>query len=145
MIKKKVLKYILVISLIMVIAFVLLNEYCMLGYLESYGFGIKELPRTNLVFLGISKGFTVSSDEDWTTFIGRHDYIYEDLMEKNGYYECDRMGEAGFYSKISEERTNEFDHDFCIVSQNDWCFWFRVYSINNGYRIEDFLGDEAMN
>lgn len=75
----------------------------------------------------------------------RHDYIYEDIMEKNGYYECDRMGEAGFYSKISEERTNEFDHDFCIVSKNDWCFWFRVYSINNGYRIEDFLGDEAMN
>jgi hypothetical protein len=55
------------------------------------------------------------------------------------------MGEAGFYSKISEERTNDFDHDFCIVSKNDWCFWFRVYSINNGYRIEDFLGDEAMN
>lgn len=100
MIKKKVLKYILIISLILVIAFVLLNEYCMLGYLESYGFGIKELPRTNLVFLGISKGFTVSSDEDWTTFIGRHDYIYEDLMEKNGYYECDRMGDAGFYSSF---------------------------------------------
>ena len=30
------------------------------------------------------------------------------------------------------------------MSKNDWCFWFRVYSINNGYRIEDFLGDEAM-
>lgn len=57
-----------------------------------------------------------------------------DLVEKYGYREKDRLGTYLFYEKNeSEEGTG-----FVIGATEDWCHWFRIYVINNDYKIEDF-------
>lgn len=108
-------------------------------YLKRYGYGAKEFPRTMAVFLGLSNGFTVGETkcgtENMNVFIGKHGYIYDDLFEKNGYYESDRMGTIGYYNKSGDR--NE-PCDFIIRDTEYWCTFFRIYEISEDYRIEDF-------
>ena len=106
-------------------------------YLREYGYSANYLPQTLAVYYGLSNGFTVydKPDSDVCVFIGRHAYIYEDLFNKYGYYEIDRMGLLGYYGKAGD---NGNGASFELMSHDEWCHWFRVYSISNGYRIEDF-------
>lgn len=107
-------------------------------YLNEYGYSISLLPQTLAVHFGISDGFTVytNPDNDTSIFIGDHYYIYEDLFKKYGYYECERLGLVGLYNKTGDRKDTV---DFSICSQNEWCHWFRIYSITDGYKIEDFI------
>lgn len=104
-------------------------------YLNEYGYGIKELPKTIAVYFHLSKGFSVEQNEDGTSiFIGRHDYIYDDVFNKNGYYEFDRAGLLGIYTKVGYEEQSKL----YVLSTNDWCHWFRIYKMD-GAKIEDFI------
>lgn len=106
-------------------------------YLREYGYSANYLPQTLAVYFGMSNGFTVydKPDSDISVFIGRHDYIYEEVFDKYGYHETERQGLLGYYGK-SDDNSN--GRSFEIMSHNEWCHWFRVYSISDGYRIEDF-------
>ena len=106
-------------------------------YLKEYGYSVDILPQTLAVYFGFSEGFTVEEiDGETSVFIGKHDdYIYEEIFNKHGYQEIERMGLVGFYK--SSDSTNEH-YDFRISSQKEWCHWFRVYKISDGYKIEDF-------
>ncbi|MEE1042334.1 MAG: hypothetical protein UH854_00050 [Clostridia bacterium] len=107
-------------------------------YLKEYGYSAYALPQTLAVYFGLSNGFTVYEipDSETSVFIGRHDdYIYKEIFEEHGYYEADRMGLLGLYNKTNV-MTDE--KDFSVMSRNEWCHWFRIYSISDGYKIEDF-------
>lgn len=108
-----------------------------LHYLKEYGYGINELPKTLAVYFRLSNGFTVEENRETgnSRFIGNHDYIYKKLLKKHGYYEFDRMGLVGYYNQSGNETDEQ---TFAIVSGKDWCHWFRIYSISDRYRIEDF-------
>lgn len=106
-------------------------------YLKEYGYGANYLPQTLAVHYGLNNGFTVYEKEnsDVSVFIGRHDYVYEEIFSKYGYSEIDRMGNLGCYGKGDDNST---ETSFEILSKPQWCHWFRLYSISNGYRIENF-------
>jgi len=130
-------KKIILVLFILVAVFFVGTELCIMKYLKEYGYGIKELPQTTMVYFNLSKGFTVErTDDNHSVFIGRSNYIYDKVFDRKGYYESDRMGLDGFYSKKGEGREDNY-HDFSIVSSNDWCHWFRVYEIS-GHTIEEF-------
>lgn len=134
------LKNVFLALLVLCFVFFIFTELCILKYLREYGYGIKELPQTTLVYFRLSKGFTVGTNEvnQANIFIGRSEYIYEDVFEKNGYYEADRMGLDGFYHAKDEVKENENTHGFMIYSTRDWCHWFRIYQISRDYPIENF-------
>lgn len=99
--------------------------------LKAYGYGSSELAPATLVYLGLSDGYTVATEDGMTRYIGRHDSEYYDtLMSSNGYECIDRMGTASIYQK---EDTQQL-----IVATDDWCHWFRVYKMGSGHQIEDF-------
>lgn len=106
-------------------------------YLKEYGYSAYALPQSLAVYFGISDGFTVYEipNSDTSVFIGSHYYIYEDIFNKYGYYEVERFGLVGYYKK--HDSANEY-YDFGIGSGDEWCHWFRLYRISNGYKIEDF-------
>lgn len=136
---KRTAKKIIIAVITVLLLFIIFSACNIYNYLRRYGYGAKELPRTMAVFLGLSDGFTVGETEYGTEhmniFIGRHDYIYDDLFEKNGFYQSDRMGIVGYYNKSGDEND---PRDFIIVMTGDWCTFFRVYEISADYRIEDF-------
>ena len=135
--KAKKIRKISFVLLLLFTVFFLFSEISIYRNLKRYGYGMNELPETTLVYFHISKGFTVENDNQNSVFIGRHSYIYEDVFDNKGYYEADRMGLDGFYQKKDEENNNHV-FDFCITSTRDWCHWFRVYRLSDGYTIEDF-------
>ena len=78
--KSKPLKKLLMIIAVIIAAFFVLTEACIYYYLKSYGYGIKELPQTTLVYFHLSKGFSVGKGG---AFIGRHSHkFYDELFEK---------------------------------------------------------------
>lgn len=130
-------KKIFVVLLILFVVFFIGTELCIMKYLKEYGYGIKELPQTTLVYFHMSKGFTVERiDDSHTVFIGRSDYIYDKVFDKKGYFESDMMGMDIFYSKKGEYKEDNH-YDFSIFLSDDWCHWFRIYEIGK-YTIEDF-------
>ena len=136
--KSKKLKKFVLTLIVLFSLFFIATEVCIMKYLKEYGYGIKELPQTTLVYFRLSNGFTVGETDSQTVFIGRSDYIYDKLFEKNGYYESDRMAMDGFYSKIGEIKENNHTYDFRIYLSDDWCHWFRIYYIGKKYPIESF-------
>ncbi|MDE6672040.1 MAG: hypothetical protein K2K16_07560 [Ruminococcus sp.] len=136
--KSKKLKKFVLTLIVLFSLFFIATEVCIMKYLKEYGYGIKELPQTTMVYFRLSNGFTVGETDSQTIFIGRSDYIYDKLFEKNGYYEADRMAMDGFYSKIGEIKENNHTYDFLISSSDDWCHWFRIYYIGKKYPIESF-------
>ena len=103
-------------GLIVLVIFFIITEGCIYRYLKLYGYGIDELLGTTLVYFHLSQGFTVNSWDEHSVFIGRHDYIYDEMFEKNGYYQVDRMGEVGFYHKAVQP------FDFNIISTPLYAF-----------------------
>ncbi|SEL50723.1 hypothetical protein SAMN02910353_02767 [Ruminococcus sp. YRD2003] len=136
--KAKRIKRILIISLTVLAFLLILVEYFIYENLKSYGYGVKELPETTLVYLHLSDGFTVSTEENHSVFIGRHSYIYDDLLQKKGYYKSDQMGLVYSYRKEGKDYKADNVHEFHITASNDWCHWFRVYDMSGGYKIEGF-------
>lgn len=105
-------------------------------YLKEYGYGVDELPKTLAVYCHLSKGFTVEKEESGDSiFIGREDLLfYTYFVEKHG-YKCEQYGST--LSFIESNSKNQ-EWDFSITATEDWCHWFRVYIIDNDYKIEDF-------
>ncbi|MBR1593050.1 MAG: hypothetical protein IJ666_08620 [Ruminococcus sp.] len=136
--KSKGLKKFLSAVLIIFIFFFIISEIFIYKYLKSYGYGTKELPKTTLVYFQLSKGFTVDEEENYSVFIGRHSYIYDDFLNKKGYYKSDQMGLVYSYREENKSYSSDNIHAFSITASNDWCHWFRVYRIGGGYKIEDF-------
>ncbi len=136
--KSKKLKKFVLTLIVLFSLFFIATEVCIMKYLKEYGYGIKELPQTTLVYFRLSNGFTVGETDSQTIFIGRSEYIYDKLFEKNGYYESDGMGMDLFYSKIGEIKENNHTYDFRIYLSDDWCHWFRIYYIGKNYPIENF-------
>lgn len=132
---EKLIGKIIIASLLLFLLYFIVTLIGINHYLNEYGYGINELPKTVAVYFNLSKGFTVEQKEDGeSVFIGRHDYIYEDLLKKKGYYETDRYGAMGLYTKNEKGEETRID----ILSTNDWCHWFRIYIID-GAKIEDFI------
>ena len=136
--KVKRIKRILIISLIVLAFLFIFVEYFIYKNLKSYGYGVKELPQTTLVYLHLSDGFTVSTEGNHSVFIGGHSYIYDDLLLKKDYYKSDQMGLVYSYRKEGKNYQADNVHEFQIIAFNDWCHWFRVYGMSGGYKIEDF-------
>lgn len=112
---------------------VLFVEGSILRALVDCGYGMAELPKTTLVYLKISKGFTTdkSAEDGMIEFIGSSKDNYEELFEKKGYrrmYSLDGMDHYG-------EKDGE-DYDFA-VSCTEKNSWFAVYRISEDYPIED--------
>ncbi|MCM1314261.1 MAG: hypothetical protein NC040_02785 [Muribaculaceae bacterium] len=129
----KIKKIVLIILSLFVIFFVA-TEVCILKYLKEYGYGISKLPETTLVYFHLSKGVTVHcNNKDNSIFIGRHDYIYDDIFSENGYSLYDQMGENFYY-----KNDNNSSGSFCCYLTTDWCHWFRIYKLSPRYKIEDF-------
>ncbi len=59
----KIKKIILVLFILLGVFFVG-TELCIMKYLKEYGYGIKELPQTTMVYFHLSKGFTVERADD---------------------------------------------------------------------------------
>ena len=125
-----------VIIALVLIAFVIFSLFRMNYYLNEYGYGKNELPKTAAVYFHLSKGFTVLEyDNGDSCFIGRSAGTYNDILEKNGWHEVNRLGTVGYYKKYNgkdEPKSIE------VLSSDDWCNWFRVYYIHSG-KIEDIL------
>lgn len=136
--KHKKIKISLLVLISFCVIFIVFTEINIATYLKRYGYGTKELPQATLVYFHLSEGFTVENDGEYSVFIGSHSYIYDYVFGEKGYYEADRMGNAGFYSKKDEKKGNDDTFDFSIISTGDWCHWFRVYELSGGYKIEDF-------
>lgn len=133
-IHKKIIKKVIIIAIFLFFIYFIFTVININHYLNKYGYGIRELPKTVAVYFHFSKGFTVEQNENnKSIFIGRHDYIYDDILKKKGYYESDRMGQLGMYTK----NENEKQYKVYLLSTNDWCHWFRIYNID-GVKIEDF-------
>ena len=136
--KRKKIKIVLLALPILCVIFFLFTEMNIMKYLKEYSYGEEELLQTTLVYFHLSEGFTVGNEGEYSVFIGRHSDIYEDVVGRKGYYEADRMGTTGFYNKKGEIKEEEHIFDFTITSTEDWCHWFRVYKLSDGYKIEDF-------
>ena len=133
----KVFKKVVLGILILIILYFSITVGGIYKYLKEYGYSAYALPQTLAVYFGLSDGFTVYEipNSETSVFIGRHNYIYEEIFEEQGYYEADRMGLLGLYNKTNV-MTDE--KDFSVMSHDEWCHWFRLYSISDGYKIEDF-------
>ena len=130
--KKKI--FIVIIAVIFLVYFIF-TLISINHYLNKYGYSVRELPKTIAVYFHLSKGFTVEQTEDGkSTFIGRSNYIYDNVLKKKGYYESDRHGESGIYTKNENGKLYRLN----LLNSNNWCHWFRIYILDGG-KIEDFL------
>lgn len=113
---------------------VLFVEGSILRALVDCGYGMAELPKTTLVFLGISKGFTTddSTEDDMSVFIGSSKDIYGEYFEKKGYRRVYDLDGVDHYSKKDGE---DYDFAFSCTEKNTW---FGVYKISEDHPIEDF-------
>lgn len=111
---------------------VLFVEGSILRALVDCGYGMAELPKTTLVFLGISKGFTTddSTEDDMSVFIGSSKDIYGEYFEKKDYHKVYDLDGVDYYGKGE-------DSDFGI-SCTEKNTWFGVYKISEDHPIEDF-------
>ncbi|MBR1764525.1 MAG: hypothetical protein IJ746_03940 [Ruminococcus sp.] len=134
--KMKIIKRVLIVLAVGLLAFLLLTEVCIYTYLREYGYGMKELPRTTLVYFHLNNGFTVKEKNGESTFIGRNAIIYEDMLEDRGYKKVDQMGIDLFYKK-GDASDDGRRYDFNLVIGNEGCHWFRLYYLSNGYTIEE--------
>lgn len=126
---------IIIIAILLFLAYFVFTLININHYLNEYGYTIKELPKTVAVYFHLSKGFTVKQTRDNKyVFIGRHDYIYNNVLKKKGYYEHDRAGDMAIYTKNNDDGQSTLS----ILNSSDWCHWFRVYKITGG-KIEDFI------
>ncbi|MDE6712256.1 MAG: hypothetical protein K2K20_00765, partial [Lachnospiraceae bacterium] len=120
--RKKIILFSIIIILFLTlwvgISIVGINEY-----LKEYGYSTNEMPQTLAVYFLLTKGFTVAENENSSTFIGNHYYIYDDILEKNGYHLTEQMGTLYIYE-------NEEQSIIRITSSHDWCHWFRIYTID---------------
>lgn len=132
---KVVIRKVIIVIIFLLFAYFIFTLIGINHYLNEYGYGIRELPKTVAVYFHLSKGFTVNQDEDGSyIFIGRHDYIYDEVLKKKGYYESDRLGLSGIYTKNGDEA----EPNLYVLSTTDWCHWFRIYIMDGG-KIEDFM------
>ncbi|MDE6780715.1 MAG: hypothetical protein K2J40_04550 [Ruminococcus sp.] len=134
--KLSIVKKIVLVILSLFVLFFAATELCILKYLKEYGYGISKLPETTLVYFHLSNGFTVHcNNKDNSIFIGRHDYIYDDIFSENGYSMTSEVfcREAFYY-----KNDNNSSDIFCCYLTDDWCHWFRIYELSPGYKIEDF-------
>ena len=106
-------------------------------YLREYGYTVYALPQALSVYFGVSEGSTIYEilDCESSIFIGKSDYDYSWFFQKHGYDQVDRYGSVVYYKK--QDSINEF-YDFVVWSTDNWCYFFRLCSIGNGYKIEDF-------
>ena len=104
-------------------------------YLNQYGYGSEVLPKVAAVYFHLSEGSTIVdvNENSLSTFAARNP---REIFERNGYYEAERWGTFAMYNKSGNY---EDSGDFFVNDTDDWCFWFRMYCIDNGKRIEDFL------
>lgn len=129
-------KKLIIVLIISIVVFLILwvgyTLYQISYYLKEYGYGMNELPKTVAVYFHLSKGFTVEEVEETgaSIFIGRHNYIYDDVLKKKGYEQIDRNGTLIIYK-------NKDGSIIKIGEQSEWCHWFRVYVITD--RIENFV------
>ena len=135
--KHKKAKTIIVTCLILFALFFTYTEIMIYSYLKQYGYGFKELPQATLVYFHLSDGFTVDTNEHGSTFIGRHDYIYDEVFLWKGYFESDQMGMVVYYAEIGKDHPEGNACGFSVFCSNDWCHWFRVYELSGGRKIED--------
>ena len=105
-------------------------------YLKEYGYGVDELPKTLAVYFHLSKGFTVEEKVNGDSiFIGRENLtVYNYFAAKHGY----KNEQYGLTLAYKQSNSKKEVWDFSITATEDWCHWFRVYIIDNDYRIEDF-------
>ncbi|WP_139199745.1 hypothetical protein [Ruminococcus albus] len=113
---------------------VLFVEGSILRALVECGYGMAELPKTTLVFLKISKGFTPDghAEDGMVEFIGSSKDTYEEYFDKKGYRRMYSLDGVDHYGK-----TDGDDYDFAI-SCTEKNSWFAVYKISEDYPIEDF-------
>ncbi|MBO5408729.1 MAG: hypothetical protein J6A61_04960 [Clostridia bacterium] len=106
-------------------------------YLKEYGYTIYALPKALAVCLGFSDGYTIYDipESETTVFIGKSRGDYNWFFQSRGYDEVERFGTVAYYKK--QDSTKEA-YDFAVWSSDDWCWFFRLYRIGKGYRIEDF-------
>lgn len=133
--KNLIIKIIIIVFILLFMAYFIVTLININHYLNKYGYSIKELPKTVAVYFHLSKGFTVEQNEDGSSiFIGRHYYIYDDVLNKKGYYESDRLGLLVVYTKNGTKESSKLN----LLSTDDWCHWFRIYKMD-GAKIEDFI------
>ncbi|MBR1750452.1 MAG: hypothetical protein IJ740_06135 [Ruminococcus sp.] len=133
--KEKPLKKLLMIIAVIIAAFFIFTELCIYYYLKTYGFGIKELPQTTLVYFHLSTGFVAEENDDMKTVIGGHSIdAIEDKLEKDGYYMYEQMGLDQFYKK-NENKDKPNHYDLWISCGNEWCHWFRVYYTDKDFEL----------
>lgn len=84
------------------------------------------------VYLGLEKGFTATSNDGYTTFIGTEDTeVYEKALKKKGYNQVEQMGTDYFFENDKKE-------EVVIGATDKWCHWFRVFTLDGKHKIEDF-------
>lgn len=129
-------KKVIICIIFLILTYFLFTAIQINHYLNEYGYGIKELPKTVAVYFHLSKGFTVMQKEnDTSVFIGRHDYnIYDKILAKRGYYRREKFGTSTIYMK----NENQKKFKLYVEATNNWCHWFRIYNIR-GAKIEDFI------
>lgn len=126
---KKEIIFIILSILLILITFMIFTICNIIQKLDEYGLGKDKLPQTLAVYFHLSKGFTIDEGTKGTVFIGRHNYIYTDIMKKNGYSLSEQLGNGYWYE-------NKEKNVVTIVAENEWCHWFRLYSFSE--KIENF-------
>lgn len=125
-------KRVLGVVLAVILMAVLFIEGSILRELINCGYGLAELPKTTMVFLHISSGFTTDKrpEDEQIEFIGRSRDFYDEYFEKKGYHKVYDLDGVDYYGKGE-------DSDFGIkaVGKNKW---FAVYKISEDHPIEDF-------
>lgn len=129
--KKKIVVGIIIGLIILFMSNLIINVVAIKSYLNKYGFSANELPKTIAVYYHLNKGFTVKEFEDGQTlFIGSHNNIYGKLLEKKGYHFIYQEGNSLGYE-------NESGDVIRLFLSNDWCHYFRVYTMNA--KVEDII------
>lgn len=131
----KLIKKIVFSIVILILVYFIFTVISINHYLNKYGYSVRELPKTVAVYFRLSNGFTVQqTDDNKSTFIGRANYIYDEVLNKKGYYELERYGNSGIYIKNENCKLYRLD----LLNSSNWCHWFRIYILDGG-KIEDFL------